>query len=378
MTITITGYNALCNLGNNIDDIYKKAIEGNNGCFEYLENYLAQKTVRAGVIKADLPIISDKDFDLRCNKIIIKNIELLQTNIENLLKKYSSERIGVVCATTNSGVEEFGKSKNPNHYILSNPSLFLVNYLGLKGFYTTVSTACSSGIKAFSLGRDLLNKNICDAVIIVCADVLTKVPLFGFHSLEVLSDEPSKPFGKKRQGMNIGEACAIFIIEKNVKSGIEIMGIGESSDIYHSTTPDPQGKEAVKAINLALCDAKINAEDIDYINAHGTGTMANDIMEANAIWKIFKNKVPVSSTKALTGHCLGAAAGIETALCSRLLENFDGRLYPNINDNNFDYELPEINLVVKDKQYKKCNICICNSFGFGGTNDIMILGYKNG
>ena len=378
MTITITGYNALCNLGNNIDDIYKKAIYGNNQCFEYIQNYLPEKPLRAGLIKIDLPLIFDTNFDLRCNKLIIKNLELLEINIEKLYRKYSSDKIGVVCATTNSGVEEFEKSKNPKHYMLSNPALFVMNYLNLKGFYTTVSTACSSGIKAFSLGRDLLNRDICDTVIIICVDILTKVPVFGFDSLEILSYEPSIPFSKNRTGMNIGEACSIFIIEKNTKSGIQIMGIGESSDIYHSTTPDPNGKEAIKAIKIALKDAKIGAENVDYINAHGTGTIANDVMEANAIWNVFQNKVPVSSTKAMTGHCLGAAAGIETALCCKLLENFDGKLYPNVYDEEFDFNLPKINLIKKNNQYQKCNVCMCNSFGFGGTNDIIILGNKHG
>lgn len=377
MTITITGYNALCNLGNNIDEIYKKAIAGNNGCFDYIENYLKGKTVRAGIIHVDLAEIEQDDYNLRCNKLILKNVELLKNEISSLLKKYPPDKIGIIGASTNSGTDEFEKSHNPKHYQLSNPAEFLRNYLGLKGFYSTVSTACSSGIKAFLTGRDLLSKNICDAVIIVCVDTLAKVPVFGFDSLEVLAGEKPNPFGKNRLGMNIGEGCAIFILENGTK-GIEVMGIGETSDIYHSTTPDPDGAEAVKAIKMALKDAKLKPEDIDYINAHGTGTIANDITESNAVFSVFGNKTPVSSTKPLTGHCLGAAAGIETALCCKLLENFSGKLYPHIYCGEFDDTLPKINLVSKDQMYEKCKICMCNSFGFGGTNTILILGRKNG
>ena len=95
-------------------------------------------------------------------------------------------------------------------------------------------------------------------------------------------------------------------------------------------------------------------------------------------YKVFGNKVPVSSTKPLTGHCLGAAAGIETALCCKLLDDFDGRLYPNVYDENYDNSLPEINLTQKNKKYDKCKVCMCNSFGFGGTNAILILGKNNG
>ncbi len=377
MTITITGYNALCNLGSNIDEIYKKAIEGKNDCFDYIENYLPQTVVRAGIIHGYLPKIAQDDYNIRCNQLILKNLELLKNEISALLKKYPNEKIGVIGASTNSGTDEFEKSHNPKHYQLSNPAEFLRNNLGLKGFCSTVSTACSSGIKAISNARDLLNKNICNAVIVVCVDTLAKLPVFGFHSLEVLTCEKSNPFGKNRQGMNIGEACAIFILENNEK-GIEVMGIGETSDIYHPTTPDPDGKEAIKAIEIALKEAKLKPENIDYINAHGTGTVANDIMESNAIYSVFKDKVPVSSTKPLTGHCLGSASGIETALCCKLLENFDGKLYPHIYSGEFDDSLPEINLVSKDKTYEKCKICMCNSFGFGGTNAIIILGRKNG
>lgn len=372
----ITGYEALCNLGNNIDDIYKNAINGINTRFNNFEEYIPGKTVRAGVIDCDTKEIQNTIFNLRCNKLLKKNLELLSEKTDNLLKKYSKDRIAVVAATTNSGVEEYEKSNNQNHSELGNPANFIMKELGLTGFYTTVSTACSSGIKAFSTARDLLNSNICDAVIVASVDSLSKLPIFGFHSLEVLSSNPSVPFGKDRDGMNMGEASAVFIAENDGK-GIEVLGIGESSDIYHSTTPDPEAKEAIKAIWEALKEAKLSPTDIDYINAHGTGTPANDIMEANAIYQIFKDTVPVSSTKPLTGHCLGAAAGIETALCCKILDEFDGRLYPHVYNNLYDDNLPKIKLVGKDEKYDKCRVCMCNTFGFGGTNAIMILGKNN-
>jgi 3-oxoacyl-[acyl-carrier-protein] synthase-1 len=257
---------------------------------------------------------------------------------------------------------------------LGNPAYFLQQQLGLNGFYTTVSTACSSGLKAFIIAQDLIRNNVVDAIILGCVDSLAKIPIYGFHSLEVLSKEPSIPLSKNRSGMNIGEACAVFITEKDSERGIDIMGLGESSDVYHSTTPDPEAKESICAIKKALTEAKITPSEVDYINLHGTGTIANDIMETNAIYKVFSNKVPVSSTKPLTGHCLGAAAGIETALCCKLLDNFKGELYPHIYDNEYDTSLPMVNIVRKNQKYSKCDICMCNSFGFGGANAIMVLG----
>ncbi len=368
----ITGYEAICNLGDNINEIYDKAIDGNTDCFDNLKNYIPNNYIRVGIINSELPQIIDDDFNIRCNQLLLKNLELLKDKIASL--NYPHDRIGIVVATTNSGVEEYEQSQKQRHSELGNPALFLKQQLKLNGFYTTVSTACSSGLKAFSLARDLLRSNISDAVIIACVDSLAKVPIYGFNSLEVLSNQPSIPFSKNRTGMNIGEASAIFIVENDTAKGINVMGIGESSDIFHSTTPDPNAKEAINAIQKALKEANLNPDDIDYINAHGTGTVTNDIMEANAISKIFSDKVPVSSTKPMTGHCLGAAAGIEIALCCKLLDSFDGRLYPHIYDGQYDNELPKINLVEQEEKYSKCNICMCNSFGFGGTNAIMIMG----
>ena len=369
----ITAYDALCNLGNSIDEIYNKAVEGNTYCFETVKNYIKNDYVRVGLIKSNnMPLIDNKDFNIRCNQLLLKNLELLKVKIGKM--NYKKDRIGIVAATTNSGVEEYETYKNPKYFELGNPALFLKQQIKLEGFFVTVSTACSSGIKAFSIARDLLKNKVADAVIVACVDSIAKVPVFGFNSLDILSNKTAVPFSKNRTGMNIGEASAIFIIENDNKKGINILGIGESSDIYHSTTPDPNAKEAVNAIKTALNEANITPDDIDYINAHGTGTIANDIMETNAIYKIFSDKIPVSSTKPMTGHCLGAAAGIETALCCKLIDNFDGRLYPHIYDGEYDNTLPEINLVSREKKYKKCNICMCNSFGFGGSNAIMIMG----
>ena len=370
----ITAYEAICNLGSNLEEIFENAISGNTNCFETSTDFIKGYSVRVGVIKSDLPEIKSFEFNLRCNRLLLKNLEPLREKISHLKTIYSKSDIAIIVATTNSGVEEFETSKDNHHSELGNPAVFLRQELGLNGFYTTVSTACSSGIKAFSLAKNLLENYTSSAVIVACVDTLAKVPIFGFNSLEVLSPSPSIPFSRNRNGMNIGEASSVFILEKESPKGIKVLGIGESSDVYHPTTPDPQGREAINAIQSALSEAHLTPSDIDYINAHGTGTVANDIMEANAIYKIFKNTVPVSSTKPLTGHCLGAAAGIETALCCKLIENFDGRLFPNAFDGEFDDTLPPIKLVDKNSNYKQCNICMCNSFGFGGSNAILILG----
>lgn len=377
MSIKITKYNALCNLGSNIEEVFQNAIDGISDYFEVTENLIKGKPVRVGTVKTELPKIENSDFNLRCNRLLLKALEPVRCDIKNLVKKYGTENIAIVVATTNSGVEEYENSKNPTHCELGNPAKFLKEYLGLKNLCTSVSTACSSGIKAFSTAMNLLEHDIANAVIVVGIDSLAKVPIFGFNSLEILSSTPSNPFSKNRKGINIGEAACIFLVEKNITNGIEIAGIGETTDIFHFTTPDPSAKEAVSAINQALKMSNLKPEDIDYINLHGTGTFANDTMEAKAIYSLFGNNVPSSSTKPLTGHCLGAAATIETALCCKLLEQSDGKLFPHIYDGNYDENLEKIKLIPKDFKLEKVSTCLNLSFGFGGTNTAIILRREN-
>jgi len=377
MTIKITKYDAVCNLGSSIGEIYNNAINGISDRFDITEDLIKGKTVRIGTIKTELPQIENPDFNLRCNRMLLKLCLSMKDDIDNLIEKYGRENIAIVTATTNSGVEEYETSNNPTHTEIGNPSEFLREYLGLKNYYTSVSTACSSGIKAFAAALELLNSGIADSAIVTGVDGIAKVPIFGFDSLEILSSSPSLPFSKNRSGINIGEAACIFILEKDVQGGIEICSIGETTDIYHTTTPDPSAYEAVRTIQNALDKANLMPEDIDYINLHGTGTVANEIMEAKAISTVFKDKVYASSTKPLTGHCLGAAASIETALCCKLLEKSDGNLFPHIYDENYDESLEKIKLVPRNFKTEKTQTCLNTSFGFGGTNTAIILRRKN-
>ena len=349
--MNIIKYNAICNLGRNIDEVFAKQING------FCEDDFC--------IHFELPEIEDKDFNTRCNRLLLKVIEPL--GIETLDK----DSTAIVIATTNSGVEEYETDRNPKHCQIGNPAEFLHKHFGFKNYYTSVSTACSSGIKAFSIAKELLEAKIAKAVIVAGVEPIAKVPLYGFDSLEILSKERSLPFSKNRKGINIGEGAAAFIV-KCEDRGIEVAGIGETTDFYHSTTPDPEGVEAQRAIRLAL--GNIKPEEIDYINLHGTGTPANDLMEANAIFNIFGNRVPASSTKPLTGHCLGAAASIETALCCKLLENKKSP-FPHIYDGEYDETLPKIWLADKETK-REVKTCLSTSFGFGGTNCAIVLCWR--
>lgn len=356
MMITITKTSAICSLGENLDEIFSNAAAGNLTDLK---------------ITAELPEISDEKYNLRCNQILLHCVNQIKPEIETLIKKYDRKKIGVVIATTNTGIDKFEETGDAEFLKMSNPAEFLKDYLGLEGFSCGVSTACSSGIKVFSTAKRLMESGVCDAVIAGGTDEISKFPTAGFASLEVLSDERSIPMSKNRKGMNLGEAGAIFLLEKDAE-GIQILGIGETSDAYHAATPDPEGTQAANAMKLALDEAGIKPQDIDYINLHGTGTVSNDIMEANAVYKIFGKETPSSSTKPMTGHCLGASASIETALCCAVLEK--NTLLPHIYDGEYDQNLPEIKLVQKGEHSASIRYVMCNAFGFGGTNAVLILG----
>ena len=355
-----------------------------------------------GKIEREFDPIDNPKYDLRCNRILKYLVDKLD------LTGFEKNEIGIVIGTTNSGIGEFEITENKHHAELGNPAEFLKWYLGTTNYAAGVSTACTSGIKAFSTAVKLLENNVCKVVIAGGVDTIAPMPSYGFHALEVLSHEKTNPFSKNRSGISLGEGGALFLltqpdklspdplgerekilneqsefsilgkghtgVQKCKKAGcIEILGIGETSDAYHSATPDPEGTQAAIAIQEALDNAGLKADDIDYINLHGTGTISNDLMEANAIYKIFGNKVPASTTKPMTGHCLGAAASVETYICYEILKG--QRALPiHEFDGEYDETLPKINLVNKDTPQKNINTCMCTSFGFGGTNAVVILG----
>lgn len=366
--ICITKYNAICNLGNDIDEIFENAVRYGTKKLEYDDKYVPEKGFYYGKIKTDLPCIEDKNFDIRANRILKKCLEKI--DLQDFFQKYKKDRIAIIIATTNSGIEEFGITQNIIHSEIGNPALFLQKEFNTANYTASISTACSSGIKVFSTAKRLIENDICDAVIAGGVDSLAHVAVYGFNALEVLSHNKSLPFSKNRKGINIGEAAALFTIEKS-EYGYKILSVGETSDAYHTSTPEPEGIQASNAIEKAIKEAGIVPDEVDYINLHGTGTLANDAMEANAVFRVFQDKVYCSSTKPYTGHCLGAAAALETALCCHTIKN--GLILKHIYDGEYDLNIPHIKLA-DDNMEKRVKIALCNAFGFGGTNSVMLIG----
>jgi len=342
------------------------------------------KETYIGDISGDLAQIPSKfsQLESRNNQLLLTVFQQIETTFNNLKKSIQPERIAVVIGTSTSGISdveaafEFKKESNsfPKnfHYKkheMASPSEFLAKYIGATGPSYTVSCACSSGSKAVTSASRLLSSGLCDLVITGGVDTLCNLTLLGFNSLEVISEKPCLPFSQNREGINIGEAGALFIMT-NEKGKLNLLGYGESSDAYHHSAPEPEGKGAQSCMNLALNKAKLKADEIDYINLHGTGTLQNDSMEAKAVFRTFGNSTPCSSTKSLTGHTLGAAGAIEAAFSLLALE--EQKLIPHHWDNLPDSEIPNLNF--SSNQHAVLKNIMSNSYAFGGNNCSLVLG----
>ena len=377
--VYINSYSAVSNLGDDISSMFFHALDERSNFLTLDDTVIRGEPFYFGEIKTSLPKIDDEKYNTRCNSILLHCFGKIENEINTALTKYDKSRVGVVIASTNSGVDEYALRGDVDLAQIGNPAAFLRKYLGLTGFFCGISSACTSGIKAFSTARRLLSHDVCDAVIVGGVDSVSRTPVYGFHSLEILSGEQTIPFSKNRNGINIGEGGALFLLEKEKTSAnsIKLCGIGETSDAYHCATPDPEGIQSSKAIELALEDSGLDRGDIDYINLHGTGTVTNDLMEANAVFRILGGSVPASSTKSQTGHCLGASAAIEAALCCAMLDkslNTERYLLPHRYDNVYDDKLPALSLVKYGQRADNIKYVMNNAFGFGGSNAVMILG----
>jgi 3-oxoacyl-[acyl-carrier-protein] synthase-1 len=258
---------------------------------------------------------------------------------------------------------------------LGDPSCFLSDYLQLFGPALTISTACSSSARAIITGKRLIESGMVDAAIVGGADTLSRMPINGFNSLESLSNVRCKPFSAERNGITVGEAGALILLTQEAGK-VQLLGVGESSDAWHMSAPHPEGVGAIRAIEMALREAKLTPCDIGYINMHGTATRLNDEIEAKVVNQLFGENVPASSTKHLTGHTLGAAGACEAVLCYLLLSR--GLTLPaqDFTDAHQDLSLAACGLLSAPQPFTK-SVMLSNSFAFGGNNASLIFGVSH-
>lgn len=400
MTLYLNALGLCCSLGigkEQISDILFSNGETPQTLQRFLKvdnEFLNEGHCYLGHVREPLENIPDKlaAHHSRNNQLLLTAYAEIKDEIKTIIDKHGSDRVAVIIGTSTSGIAEGEKSfaytlangKFPKGFTLrvqemSDTAEFLADYLNLTNMATTISTACSSSAKVFSHAQELINAGICDAAIVGGADSLCKLTVNGFNSLGALSDKPCNPFSKNRSGISIGEGAALFVMSKS-PSDIKIMGVGESSDGYSMTAPQPDGFGAEAAMKDALRKANIGAGDISYLNLHGTATHHNDSMESKAVARVLGANIPCSSTKSMTGHTLGAAGAIETALCWLMLSehfNPDRKTLPHLWDNEHD---PDIELkqfcTTQDTLKHSANTplyVLSNSFAFGGSNTSVLL-----
>lgn len=261
---------------------------------------------------------------------------------------------------------------------LGDSSEVIAKYLGIDGFVSTISTACSSGVNAIMLGARMIEQGLIDCVLVGGVDPLSDFTINGFKSLKIYDEEWCRPMDDSRVGLNLGEAAGFLLLESEKSIALsknnvlaEVVGYANANDAYHQTASSPDGKGATLAITEAIKVAQIKPEQISYINVHGTGTKNNDLSESIALQNIFGDKIPpFSSTKAFTGHTLAAAGAIESVFSILALQN--QVLLPNI---NFKTALEETKLtpVTQFTENTEINYILSNSFGFGGNNSAIIF-----
>lgn len=353
---------------------------------------ISGETVLVGAVKDTLPELPPELHDLasRNNRLMLLALSEITSAVAKAISLYGPDRIAVVLGTSTSGIasgedafETYTKSGSwpaDFHYEqqeLTSLSAFVSRFYGLTGPCYTIATACSSSAKVFASARRLIHAGLADAVITGGADTICRMTLNGFGALELLSKQRCNPFSVHRDGITIGEGASAFLVGRE-EAEVELLGVGESSDAYHMTAPEPAGKWAQVAMLQALEQAGLEPDDIAYINLHGTGTVLNDAMEANGVAALFGDRVACSSTKGMTAHMLGATGGCEAAFLWLTLHPAynPGLLPPHLWDGAADPALPPLRFVEPGMRLpqKKRLAMLSNSFGFGGSNASVIFG----
>jgi 3-oxoacyl-[acyl-carrier-protein] synthase-1 len=294
--------------------------------------------------------------------------------------RYGSSRIGVVMGTSTSSIdrteaayrampasdhfaEEFLQPRTHNPHA---PGDYLAARLGLTGPCMTVSAACASSAKVFAAAKRWLEQELVDAVVVGGADSLCLSVIYGFHSLQLVSDEPCRPFSPDRKGISLGEAAGFALLTREPEQ-IRVSGVGESCDAYHMSSAHPEGLGAKLSMERALAAAGLSLADVDYVNLHGTGTRANDETEGKVCAAAASPNTLFSATKGWTGHALGAAGIVESILSINAL--LTGFVPGTINTRCAEPGLA----VLLESVSQPINTAMTNSFGFGGNNCSVVF-----
>lgn len=388
--------------GNNIDELWNAVTTGCQSGIKKVTACNGEEYFAARINDAILQPSGGR-YDMKIIRIENAALEQIADDINAAKSRYGAERVAVCIGSCDNGTEfslanhrkyfsdgEFPKNYNIEVQGADYVATFIEEKFGLTGPAVTFATACSSSAGAIIKAAEMIMGGVVDAAVVGGIDIASDTTLIGFSALEAVSSEITNPFSKNRHGITLGDGAAFFVLSRETTGAtVRLLGWGESADAYHMTSPDPSGAGAEKAIRRALENSGVAAGDVGYINLHGTGTKFNDSMEAKAVAAIFGDSeggaalVPVSTTKPVTGHTLGAAAALEAAICWKaLVENKEKeniKLPSQVWDGEQDEELPQLNIVDSksgngDGEKKPLKVCLSNSFAFGGANACLVLG----
>ena len=390
MNLYLNECGILCALGVGREQVARRLFAGESGV-RATQAWSPGRELPLGRVEAQLPDSGALPLPLRSrnNQLALAALAQIRGAADAAIARHGAHRVGIVLGTSTSGIAETEAALRSVHLgeglpaafhygqqEMGSPAAVLARELGVTGPAYVHSSACASSAKAMASAARLIRMGLCDAVITGGVDTLCAFTVAGFSALESVSDERCNPLSANRKGINIGEGAALFLMSAE-PAAVALCGWGEASDGHHISAPDPLGGGARLAIGQALGRAGIEAGQVDYINLHGTATVQNDAMESKVVHDMFGAAVPVSSTKALTGHTLGAAAAIEAALCWLAMQddNADGRLPPQLWDGVPDPALPQLQVAAPGAQLgRPLRYALSNSFAFGGSNATLVLG----
>ena len=327
-----------------------------------------------------------QDFESRNNRLAYLGLEQdgFRTAVARARLRVGPTRVAVIVGTTTAGIlstelayrqrdaagalpASFDYARTQNLYSVTD---FVRRALQLRGPAFSISTACSSSAKVFAAAHRMMAAGICDAAVVGGVDSLCLTTLYGFNALALLSPQACRPWDAQRDGISIGEAAGFALLERDGESDIALLGYGESADAHHLSRPHPQGAGALLAMRSALDRAALRADQIDYVNLHGTASVANDRAEDEALRQLFEHPPMLSSTKGHTGHTLGAAGITEAIIAALALRA--GTVPATLHQQNID---PSLHCRVETTSLARAIARVMsNSFGFGGNNCALILG----
>lgn len=329
-------------------------------------------------------------FDCRNNRLAWLGLQAdgFIERVRAARERHGAQRIGVFLGTSTSGIlateiayrhRDAATGALPADFRYAEThstgslAAFVRTALELQGPAFVISTACSSSAKAFGHAQRLLDQGLIDAAVVGGVDSLCLTILYGFNSLELLSPDICRPWDAHRRGLSLGEGAAFALVEREAdapKPQAWLLGLGESSDGHHMSSPHPEGAGAAQAMRGALAQAGLQPGDVHYLNLHGTATPGNDASEDVAVRSVFGERLPCSSTKGATGHTLGAAGGVEAVISLLALQH--GLIPAGLNVQQRDPAL-RVNYV-QQPQAAALRVVASNSFGFGGSNACLVFG----